>query len=407
VPTRARLLLFVCLIALTAVGAAEGRADRAGADPGVAATTVTIGGTVPLTGSAAAYASVGRGADAYFKYVNARGGVNGRRIVYKFVDDAYNPANTVQQTRQLVQEEKVFAIFNSLGTEHNLAIRAFLNAAKVPQVFVAAGATTFGAEYKRYPWTIGYLPSYVAEGVIYGKHLLETRPGARVAVLYQADDYGKDLVAGLRKGLGSRGRIVAQEGYEVTNPDVSSQISKLRSSGARILLIAATPAHAIRAYIAVNKIGWKPQIIVNQVAAATNIMKIAALSSGKVAEGSITINILKDPTDPRWRNDSGGKLYRDVFKRYGSGDMTDVYNVYAMAAAHTFVGALRRAGRTPTRDGLMRALTTLNETNNPFLLPGIKVTTKPNDRFPIKQAQLQRWTKGRWVPFGPLLNARG
>jgi branched-chain amino acid transport system substrate-binding protein len=404
---RARFLLGVCLIAVTVVAGAQGRADRAGADPGVTATTVTIGGTVPLTGSAAAYASVGRGADAYFKYVNARGGVNGRRIVYKFVDDAYNPANTVQQTRQLVQEEKVFAIFNSLGTEHNLAIRAFLNAAKVPQVFVAAGATTFGADHKRYPWTIGYLPSYVAEGIIYGKHLLKTRPGARVAVLYQADDYGEDLVAGLRKGLGSRGRIVAQEGYEVTNPDVSSQISKLKSSGAKILLIAATPAHAIRAYIAVNKIGWKPQIVVNQVAAATNIMKIATLSSGKVAEGSITINILKDPTDPRWRNDKGGRLYRDIFKRYGSGDVTDVYNVYAMAAAHTFVGALRRAGRTPTRDGLMRALTTLNETNNPFLLPGIKVATKPNDRFPIKQAQLQRWTKGRWVPFGPLLNARG
>jgi branched-chain amino acid transport system substrate-binding protein len=403
---RGRILLAACLVAVTAVGGAQGRADRGAVDPGVTATTVTIGGTVPLSGTAAAYASVGKGADAYFKYVNARGGVNGRRIVYKFVDDAYNPANTVQQTRQLVQEENVFAIFNSLGTEHNLAIRPFLNAAKVPQVFVASGATTFGADYRRYPWTIGYLPSYVAEGVIYGQHLLRTRPGARVAVLYQNDDYGKDVVAGLKRGLGSRGRIIAEQGYEVTNPDVSSQVSKLRSSGAKILLIAATPAHSIRAYIAVNKLGWKPQIIVNQVAAATNIMKIATLSSGKVAEGSITINFLKDPTDPRWRNDKGGKLYRDVFRRYGSGDVNDVYNVYAMAAAHSFVTALRKAGRNVTRQGLMRAVSSLNETDNPFLLPGVQVKTSASDRFPIQQARLQRWSKGRWRDFGAILSAR-
>jgi len=404
---KARLISCVCVTAITVVAGAQARPDRGAADPGVTASTITIGGTVPLTGVAAAYASVGRGADAYFKYVNARGGVNGRKIEYKFLDDAYNPANTVQETRKLVQEEKVFAIFNSLGTEHNLAIRPFLNASKVPQVFAASGATTFGADYKQYPWTIGYLPSYVAEGVIYGKHLLKTRPGARVAVVYQNDDYGKDLIAGLKKGLGSSGKIVAQEGYEVTSTDVSSQISKLKSSGAKILLIAATPAHAIRAYIAVNKIGWKPQIVINQVAAATNTMKIAALSSGKVAEGSISINFLKDPADPRWRNDKGGKLYRQIFKQYGSGDVNDVYNVYAMAAAHTLVGALKRAGKTPTRDGLIKALTTLNETNNPFILPGIKVSTKPNDRFPIKQAQLQQWKQGRWVPFGPILNARG
>jgi branched-chain amino acid transport system substrate-binding protein len=405
-PLGARTLALAALIAATLVAGAQAAVDRAAADPGVTATTVTIGGTVPLSGTAAAYASVGKGADAYFKHVNARGGVNGRRIVYKYLDDAYNPANTVQQTRQLVQEDGVFAVFNSLGTEHNLATRPYLNAAKVPQVFVASGATTFGADYRRYPWTIGYLPSYVAEGLIYGQHLLKTRPGARVAVLYQNDDYGKDVLAGLKRGLGSRGKVIAEQGYEVTNPDVSSQISKLKSSGARILLIAATPAHSIRAYIAVNKVGWKPQIIVNQVAAATNIMKIATLSSGKVAEGSITINFLKDPTDPRWRNDRGGKLYRDVFRRYGSGDINDVYNVYAMAAAHTFVTALRKAGRNLTRAGLMRAVTSLNETDNPFLLPGIKVQTSTSDRFPIQQARLQRWSKGRWRDFGPTLSAR-
>jgi branched-chain amino acid transport system substrate-binding protein len=402
---RGRVVISACLAAAVVVGGAHGRTDRGAADPGVTATTVTIGGTVPLTGVAAAYASVGKGADAYFKYVNAKGGVNGRKIVYKFLDDAYNPANTVQQTRQLVQEEQVFAIFNSLGTEHNLAIRPYLNSAKVPQIFVASGATTFGADYRRYPYTIGYLPSYVAEGLIYGRHLLKTRPGARVAVLYQNDDYGKDLLGGLKKGLGSKGKVIAEEGYEVTNPDVASQISKLKSSGAKILLIAATPAHSIRAYIAVNKVGWKPQIIVNQVAAATNTMKIASLSSGKVSEGSISINFLKDPTDPRWAKDPGGKLYRQVFKQYGSGDINDVYNVYAMASAHTFVTALKKAGRSLTRDGLVKAVASLNETNNPFLLPGIQVKTSATDHFPIQQAKLQRWSNGRWRDFGPILNA--
>jgi branched-chain amino acid transport system substrate-binding protein len=402
---RGRVVICACLAAAVVVGGAEGRTDRGAADPGVTAATVTIGGTVPLTGVAAAYASVGKGADAYFKYVNAKGGVNGRKIVYKFLDDAYNPANTVQQTRQLVQEDQVFAIFNSLGTEHNLAIRPYLNSAKVPQIFVASGATTFGADYKRYPYTIGYLPSYVAEGLIYGRYLLKTRPGARVAVLYQNDDYGKDLVTGLKKGLGSKGKVIAEEGYEVTNPDVGSQISKLKSSGAKILLIAATPAHSIRAYIAVNKVGWKPQIIVNQVAAATNTMKIASLSSGKVSEGSISINFLKDPTDLRWAKDAGGKLYRQVFKQYGSGDINDVYNVYAMASAHTFVTALKKAGRNLTRDGLLTAVSSLNETNNPFLLPGIQVKTSATDHFPIQQAKLQRWSNGRWRDFGPILNA--
>ena len=214
-----RVLYSACLAALVsaALGSAgaSARVDATpGATPGVTPTSILIGGTVPLTGAASAYASIGRGADAYFKYLNARGGVNGRRITYRLLDDAYNPALTVQQTRQLVQEEKVFAVFNSLGTEHNLAIRPFLNQMQVPQVFAATGASTFGTDYRRYPWTIGYQPSYVAEGAMYGRYLVEQRPGARVAVLVQNDDYGKDLVNGLRQGLGKSGRIVAQEGYE-------------------------------------------------------------------------------------------------------------------------------------------------------------------------------------------------
>jgi branched-chain amino acid transport system substrate-binding protein len=406
-----RLFVPACLLALTlSAAAAWARPEARAADPGVTASTVRIGGTTPLSGVAAAYASVARGAEAYFKYVNARGGVNGRRIAYTYLDDAYNPANTVQQTRKLVQEEKVFAIYNSLGTEHNLAIRGFLNQLKVPQVFVATGATTFSADYKRYPWTIGYQPSYVAEGRIYGRAIGQLGRNKKVAVFHQDDDYGKELLAGVRQGLrfaGRGGRVVATAGYAVTDTDISSQISRLKASGANVIVLAATPAPAIRAYIAINKLGWRPQVIVNSVASASNTMEISQASSGRVAAGSIAIGFLKDPTDPRWRNDRGGRLYRRIMGRYCGGcNANDVYNVYAMASAHSLVAALRRSGRTPTRASLMRALTTLNDTTNPFLLPGIRVRTTPADRFPIKQARLQRWTNGRWVGYGPLVDAR-
>ena len=412
-----RLTIVACAATVATASLAAGaqgrtsEGDARSVDPGVTATSVKIGGTVPLSGVAAAYASVGRGALAYFAYVNARGGVHGRRIEYVLKDDAYNPANTVQATRELVQEDQVFAIFNSLGTEHNLAIRPFLTQLRVPQVFVATGASTFGNDYRRYPWAIGYLPNYVAEGRIYGKSIGRIKRNARVAVLYQNDDYGQELLAGLRQGLrfaGRGGRIVASQGYSVTSPDVRSQISRLRSSRADVLLVAATPAHAIRAYIAVNQIGWRPRMIINQVSAATNTMRIAAASSGRLAENSISINFLKDPTDPRWARDAGGRLYRQIMRRHCSGcNVNDVYNVYAMASAHSFVNALRRAGRNLTRAGLMRALTSINERNNPFLLPGIRVTTTARDRFPIKQAKLQRWSQGRWRDFGPLVSARG
>lgn len=406
-----RLIVPVCLLVL-ALGAtaAWARPEAPTADPGVTSNQILIGGTAPLSGVAAAYASVARGAEAYFKYVNARGGVNGRKIAYRYYDDAYNPQQTVQQTRKLVQEDKVFAVYNSLGTEHNLAIRQFLNTLRVPQVFVASGATTFSADYRRYPWTIGYQPSYVAEGRIYGRAIGQLGRNRKVAVFYQDDDYGKELLTGVRQGLrfaGRGGRVVSTAGYAITDTDISSQISKLKSSGANVLVIAATPAPAIRAYIAVNKLGWRPRVIVNSVASASNTMRISQASSGRVAEGSIAIGFLKDPTDPRWRNDRGGRLYRQVMRTYCRGcDANDVYNVYAMASAHTLVTALRKAGRNLTRQGLMRALTSLNERDNPFLLPGISVRTTARDRFPIKQAQLQRWTKGRWVGYGPVVNAR-
>ena len=409
-PLSISVVIAAALAALAVAGAQAGDSSRA-ADPGVTAREVRIGGSVPLTGTAGAFAAVARGAEAYFKYVNSRGGVNRRRIVYTYLDDAYNPQQTVQATRRLVEEEDVFAIFNTLGTEHNLAIREYLNRSRVPQVFPASGATTFGRDWRRYPQTTaGFQPSYLAEGRMYGRAIGATMRRAKVAVLYQNDDYGKDVLTGLRQGLrfyGRGGKVTSTQAYEVTEVDVTSQITRLRGSRANYLVIVATPSAAIRAFIAANKIGWRPRIIVNAVASASNIMRIAqASSSARTTNGAVSIVFIKDPQDPRWAKDRGMRLYRTIFRRYGSGNINDGYNVYGMAAAYAFVDALRRSGRTPTRAGLLRALTSLNIRNNPFVPPGIVIRTSRTDRFPLEQARLQRWRGGRWVGYGGLLSPK-
>jgi branched-chain amino acid transport system substrate-binding protein len=391
-----------CAIALVAL---PGALARSAADPGITPTTILLGGTSPLTGPAAAYASVARGAKAYFDSVNAKGGVSKRKFEYKILDDAYNPATTVQATRQLVEQEKVFAIFNSLGTEHNLAIREYLNQTKVPQLFVASGATTWGRDAAKYPWTIGFQPSYQAEGWIYGQYVAKTLKRAKIAVLLQNDDYGRDLLGGLKRGLSRSGsQIVAAEPYEVTAPDVSSQVATLKASGANVFAIFATPKFAIQAYVYASRLGWKPLIINNTVSAATNIMLLASEGGkNKSIAGTLSLNFLKDPTDLRWKNDPGIKLYRSVMAKYAKGaNVSDVYHVYGMAVAFETVGLFKRLGANPTRAGLMARARSITSAGDPFLLPGISVKTGKGDSFPIQQVQLQRWTKSRWVPFGGL-----
>jgi branched-chain amino acid transport system substrate-binding protein len=401
-----RLVLSLLLLA----GAiAAGATASTSADPGITAKTILLGGTAPLSGTASAYASIARGADAYFKYVNSRGGVNGRTITYKYVDDAYNPVQTVQATRQLVEQEKVFAIFNSLGTEHNAATRDYLNAAKVPQLFVASGGTTFGRDYKKYPWTIGFLPSYQAEGWIYGKYLARTKPGAKIAVLFQNDDYGKDLLAGLKQGIArSKVKVVAAEPYEVTAPDVQSQIAKLKASDANVLALFATPRHAIQSYVFANRLAWRPLIVNNAVSSASNIMTLASEgNTNKSVENSISIVFLKDPTEAKWRNDSAIKLYRSLMSRYAKGaNVKDVFHVYGMAVAYETVKVLKAAGKNLTRVAVMAQTRKLNDASNPFLLPGIVIKTSATERFPIEQALLQRWSKGSWKSFGGLWGYR-
>jgi branched-chain amino acid transport system substrate-binding protein len=379
------------------------------ADPGVTSTTILLGGTSPLTGPAASYASVARGAKAYFDSINAQGGVAKRKIEYRIVDDAYNPAQTVQAVRRLVEQDRVFAVFNTLGTEANLAVRDYLNQLKVPHLFVASGATTWGRDAAKYPWTIGFQPSYAAEGFVYGRYVAQNMKRARIAVLFQNDDYGKDLLGALKSGLGRSGsKVIAAEPYQVTSPDIGSQIAKLKASGANVLAIFATPTFAIQAYVFANRLGWKPQVIVNGVSGTSNIMVLASEGGkNKVVEGSITSNVLKDPTDPRWKKDAGMKLYRSLLAKYAKGaNPNDVYHVYGMAVAYETVGVFKRLGANPTRVALMARARSISSAKNPFLLPGISVKTGKGDNFPIQQGQLQRWAKGRFVPVGGLWTSK-
>jgi branched-chain amino acid transport system substrate-binding protein len=375
------------------------------ADPGITPTSIVLGGTSPLTGPAAAYASVARGAKAYLDSVNAKGGVSKRKFEYRIVDDGYNPAQSIQATRQLVEQDKVFAVFNSLGTEHNIAVREYLNQTKVPQLFVASGATTWGRDAAKYPWTIGFQPSYQAEGWVYGQYVARTMKKAKIAVLLQNDDYGKDLLVGLKRGLARSGSsVVAAESYEVTAPDVQSQIAKLKASRANVLAVFATPKFAIQAFVYASRLAWRPQIINNSVSGASNIMLLASEGGkNKAIEGTISLNFLKDPTDAKWKNDPGMKTYRSVMGKYAKGaNLSDVYHVYGMAVAFETVALFRRLGANPTRAGLMARARSITSPANPFLLPGIAVRTGNGDNFPVQQGQLQRWTKGRWVPFGGL-----
>ena len=397
-------VLFSVLSALVVVSVASAGGSNT---PGVTSKQILIGGTTPLSGPASAYAAVAKGADAYFKYVNDHGGVFGRSIKYKYDDDAYDPSQTIEKVRDLVQNDKVFAIYNTLGTEQNLAIRSYLNQLKVPQLLVASGASTWGNDYKKYPWTIGYQPSYRGEATIYGRYIASARPTARIGILYQNDAYGKELIAGLQRGLGKKAKlIVSKQSYDVTDTDVKSQIARLKSKKVNTLMVFATPKFAIQSYSSARLLGWRPLVFVNIVSSASNTMTIAALASSKQqTEGSISLAFLKDPVNARWKNDKAVKLFRTILKKYNGGQgLTDYYNIYGMSSAFTLVDALRHAGKNPTRASVMRAVTHLNERNDPFALPGVVIKTTPTNRFPITQGRLERYHNGQWVYFGPLVH---
>ena len=396
------------LCAVAAFVATASAGARPVATPGVTGTEIHLGSSVPLSGEAAIAGNVARGADAYFKYVNAKGGVLGRKIKFTYLDDGYDPGRAVNNTIRLVQQEQVFAVFSSLGTNNNLAVRKLLNDAKVPQLYVSSGATTFGRDYKKYPWTIGYIPPYSEEGVIYGKYIVKNIRKAKIAVLYQNDDYGRDLLAGLRRGLGAKAKsIVSRVGYDPTSSDVQPQVTQLKASKANVLMVFAFGKFSLQAFNAVSRLNWKPQIFVNDVSSASALMGIVPQ---KAANGAISIVFGKDPASPQWRNDKGIKLFQSILKQYGDGvgsrDLKDGYYTAGMATAYTMVNTLKKAGKDLTRQSVMNAATHLAEKGNPFVLPGIVLRTTPASRFPLTQVRLQRWQNNAWHAFGKLVSAK-
>ena len=393
--------LLVALVLASAAGAAS-------TDPGVTSKTILLGGTVPLSGEASAFGSVGPGAKAYFDYVNSKGGVNGRRIEYRYYDDGYDPVQTVQLTRKLVEQDKVFAVFNSVGTANNAAIQPYLNQRRVPQLFVGDGAQA-ASQPARYPWTMGFLQSYVGEGAVYGRHLASTRKNAKIAVLYEKTPLGTDMTKGLERWIRGKGpQIVAREGYELTDTDVSSQVAQLKSSGADTLMLFATPKYAIQGFASASRLGWKPQVYVASISIEPGIMAIARLNAPTLTKGALSIAFVKNPNDPIWRKDPALALYRRIMARHNPrGKPSDVYNWYGMTVAWTMVETLKRAGKTPTRASVLRAAQNLNLRNNPFLLPGIALKTSRTRYFPLDKVYLYRYDNRQWVRSSSLLDARG
>ena len=406
-----RVMLIVCAL----VAALGITASTATAETGITPKIVSIGGTFPLTGPASGYAPIPVAMKAYFSYINTRKGADGKRgvfgrqILFNYLDDGYNPANSVQLTRRLVEQDKVFAIVGSLGTEVNLAIRPYLNSKKVPQLLNATGATTWGRDWKQFPWTTGWQPDYELEGKVYGQSIARNSPNAKIAVLYQNDDYGKDYLRGLEAGLGDKtSNIVGQEAYEVSAPDVKSQVAKLRASGATVFVILATPKFTIQAYVIAKALGWAPPVIyTNSVSATDTFLTLAQKSgAGTLVNNTYTLQYAKDPANAKWNGDAAMKLYREVMTKYypGGSSVTvqnNALNLYGVAVAHAFVQLLEKAGPNPTRAGIMKAFRSWNQAN-PFLLPGNLQRTGPTNQFPIRCEQVMKFTDGTFQPVSAL-----
>src|SRR5437868_2922245 len=403
------LLAGAAVIASIAVTAASG-AQRL--DPGVTSTSVKIGGTFPLTGFASLYKTIPAAEKAYFDYVNDHGGVNGRKIDFHILDDSYSPAKTVPLTTQLVEQDKVFAVFGSLGTAPNLATWSYLNSHKVPQVLIATGDSYWGFSAKKYPWTIGYQPDYPGEGKIYGKYISANMPSAKIGVLYQNDSYGKNYFAGLRVGLvEKKSQIVSAQSYDVTQTSLTQQILALKAAGADTFVVFATPSPTITALVTAAKVGWTPTTtIINNVSANPLFLRAAA-SNGANVDGVISTNYLVSATYAPQADTAGVKLAKAVIDQYapslsGSLNAGDSNVVYGLSAAWTFVYALQHAGKNPTRASLMKSLKSL-DTTDPFTYPGIKLQTSAKDNFPIEQEIGIKWSGGKtgdWTPFGTLYN---
>jgi branched-chain amino acid transport system substrate-binding protein len=375
--------------------------------PGVSDTEIKIGNTMPYSGPASAYGAVGKSDAAYFAMINEQGGVNGRKINFISRDDGYSPPKTVEQVRHLVEQDQVLLLFNTLGTPPNTAIQGYLNDNKVPQLFVATGADKWN-DPKHHPWTMGWLPSYRIEARIYARYILKNLPDAKIAVLYQNDDFGKDYLIGLREGLGENANkmIVATQTYETTDPTVDSQIVVLQGSGANVLLTAAIPKFAAQTIRKVYDIGWKPTHLLTNVSASVGaVMRPAGLEK---SVGIITAGYYKEPTDPRWEDTPEYKEWLAWMKKYNtSGNIADGNTVAGYSYAQTMVVVLKASGDNLTRENVMKQAASIHNLSLPMLLPGITLSTSADDFAPIKQMQLMKFDGTTWQLFGEVMSGSG
>jgi ABC-type branched-subunit amino acid transport system substrate-binding protein len=371
--------------------------------PGVTDTEIKIGNIMPYSGPASAYGVIGKTEAAYFNKVNAEGGINGRKINFISYDDGYSPPKAVEQARKLVESDEVLFIFNSLGTPTNSAIQKYMNEKKVPQLFVATGATKWN-DPKNFPWTMGWQPNYQSEARIYGKYILQHKPDGKIGVLYQNDDYGKDYLKGLKDGLGEKAAsmIVGEEAYETTVPTVDSQIVSLKAKGADIFISITTPKFAAQSIKKVAELGWKPLFIENNVGASIgSVIKPAGFEN---AQDIISATYAKDATDPQWKDDPGMKGF-DAFlaKYYPDGNRTDASVMVGYNVVRTMLAVLKQCGDDLTRENIMKQAANIHDLEIDTLLPGVKINTSPTDYAPIKQLQLMRFKGERWQLFGPVM----
>jgi len=372
--------------------------------PGVTDSEIKIGQTMPYSGPASAYGTIGKAENAYFNMINEKGGINRRKIVFISLDDGYSPPRTVEQVRRLVEQEQVAFTFNTLGTPPNSAIQKYLNERKVPHLFVATGATKWG-DPEHFPWTIGFQPTYQTEGHIFAKYILEKMPNAKIGVLYQNDDYGKDYVKGLKDGLGDKAAklIIAEVTYEVTDPTIDSQIVSLQASGADVFYDVTTPKFAAQAIRKTYDIGWKPLHLLNSVSASVAaVMTPAGLDK---SVGVVSLAYFKDPTDPQWKDDPAFKQWLAwMDKYYPDGDKADTFNVYGYNLAMTMVQVLKQCGDDLTRENIMKQAANL-DIELPMFLPGVKVGTKPTQFFPVREMQLTKFDGKIFERFGEVIKS--
>ncbi|QHP67239.1 branched-chain amino acid ABC transporter substrate-binding protein [Bradyrhizobium sp. LCT2] len=376
-------------------------------DPGASDTEIKVGQTVPFSGPASAYASIGKTQAAYFKMINDQGGINGRKINLIQYDDAYSPPKAVEQVRKLVESDEVLLTFQIIGTPSNAAVQKYLNSKKVPQLFAATGASKF-TDPKNFPWTMGYNPNYFVEGRIYGQYILKEHPNAKIGVLYQNDDLGKDYLNGIKAGLGDKAAkmIVTEASYEVSDPTVDSQILKIKDAGADLFFSATTPKQAAQAIKKIAELGWHPvQIVDINATSGGAVMKPAGLDAAK---GVISVNYGKDPLDPTWKDDAGMKRYLDFMaKYYPDGDKDSNFNTYGYGTAQLLAHVLQQCGDNLTRENVMKQAASLKDVTGDIALPGIKANTSPTDYRVNKQLQMMKFNGERWELFGPILEDAG